>query len=97
MSAGAEGTRADICRAVSHALAPCSRCDGGVTLSGSAAAALAELFRSLAREGDHGSEVPDAAVRAARRLLADIERPGDAGAPEPRAPADRTGPVLASR
>ncbi|GLZ45377.1 hypothetical protein Acsp06_15620 [Actinomycetospora sp. NBRC 106375] len=94
MSAGAEGTRADICREVSHALAPCSRCDGGVTLSGSAAAALAELFRSLAREGD---EVPDAAVRAARRLLADLEPPADAGAPEPRAPADRTGPLLASR
>ena len=94
MSAGAEGSRGDVCREVSRALAPRSRCDGGVTLSGSAAAALAELFRSLAREGD---EVPDAAVRAARRLLADLAHPADAGAPAPRAPADRTGTVLASR
>lgn len=77
---------AEICREAARALAPCSRCDGGLAISGSATAALAELFRLLARE----REVPDVAIRAARRLIAEANgatgtRPA---APAPRTPGD---------
>jgi len=104
VSAGGEvGSRAEECLRTARALAPCARHDGGLTLSGSAAAALAELFRVLARDG---VDVTDAAVRAARRLRAEAEGQDAAdervGAPEtvmapvPRTPAD-PGTLLASR
>jgi hypothetical protein len=81
----------EVLRSASRALAPCARCDGGLTVSGSTAAALAELFRLLAREGDPA----DVAVRAARRLLTDLGAGGTA--PAPRSPADTDGGVLAAR
>jgi hypothetical protein len=95
------GPGAETCREVARALAPHTRRDGGLVLSGSAAAALAEVFRRLARDG---GEVPDVAVRAARRILTDLENaqdpepptPPDA-APAPRAPGDRDPEVLAAR
>jgi hypothetical protein len=100
VSAG--GDTADACRRAARALAPCARCDGGLTLSGSSAAALAELFRVLAREG---ADVTDAAERAARRIRADAEASGRAStagaptlsAPAPRTPADRAPGALAAR
>jgi hypothetical protein len=97
VSAAAEhhaGSPAETCRGAARALAPCSRCDGGLTISGSTAAALAELFRLLAREDD-GTGVPDVAARAARRLLRDAQ--GDPTAPAPRASAEGSGTTLASR
>jgi hypothetical protein len=97
VSAAAEQHRsaAELLREASRALAPCARCDGGLTVSGSTAAALAELFRLLAREG----EPPEVAGRAARRVLADLGGAGTAPAttPSPRAPADTDGGVLAAR
>lgn len=92
---------AETCREVARALAPYTRPDRGLVLSGSAAAALAEVFRRLARDG----EVPDVAVRAARRLLTDLagaESGGRAGtstgtAPTPRSPSDRDPEALAAR
>jgi hypothetical protein len=91
----------ETCREVARALAPYTRPDRGLVLSGSAAAALAEVFRRLARDG----EVPDVAVRAARRLLTDLagaECGGRGGtstgtAPTPRSPSDRDQEVLAAR
>ena len=103
MSAGADvataGTaaRAEACRRAARALAPCARCDGGLTLSGSSAAALAELFRLLAREG---ADVTDAAERAARRIRADAEARGRGpavAAPAPRTPSDPAPGALAAR
>ncbi|HSK58953.1 MAG TPA: hypothetical protein VK935_07865 [Actinomycetospora sp.] len=103
MSAGADparggtATRADECRRTARALAPCARHDGGLTLSGSSAAALAELFRVLACDG---IDVTDAARRAARRIRADAEATGrgpDVTAPAPRTPADPTPGALAAR
>jgi len=88
------------CRDVARALAPYARHDGGLVLSGSAAAALAEVFRRLARDG---GEVPDVAVRAARRILTDLAEapPGppapQAATPAPRSPGDRDQEVLAAR
>lgn len=92
---------AALCREAAHALAPCSRCDGGLAISGSSAAALAELFRLLVREGD----VPEVAARAARRLIADAAGTGTRpAAPAPRSPSDQdprgdhpSGTALASR
>jgi hypothetical protein len=98
VSAAAEhhtSSPAETCREAARALAPCSRCDGGLTISGSTAAALAELFRLLAREGGDGSGVPDVAARAARRLLGDAQ--GDPSVPAPRASAQGSGTTLASR
>jgi hypothetical protein len=95
VSAG--GDTADACRRAARALAPCTRCDGGLTLSGSSAAALAELFRVLAREG---ADVTDAAERAARRVRADAEARGRGtavAAPAPRTPADPAPGALAAR
>jgi hypothetical protein len=103
VSAGADparaGTaaRADACRRAARALAPCARHDGGLTLSGSSAAALAELFRVLAREG---ADVTDAAERAARRIGIDAEARGrgsEVTTPAPRTPADRAPGALAAR
>ncbi|GAA4770424.1 hypothetical protein [Actinomycetospora chibensis] len=98
---------AETCRDVARALAPYTRPDRGLVLSGSAAAALAEVFRRLARDG---GEVPDVAVRAARRLLTDLaaadcaaaecaDRAGTSTrtAPTPRSPSDRDPEVLAAR
>jgi hypothetical protein len=96
---------AETCREVARALAPYTRPDRGLVLSGSAAAALAEVFRRLARDG----EVPDVAVRAARRLLTDVAgaesggedrtraEPSTGTAPTPRSPGDRDPEVLAAR
>ncbi|WP_433786276.1 hypothetical protein ACQPX6_06390 [Actinomycetospora sp. CA-101289] len=95
MSAG--GDTADECRRTARALAPCARHDGGVTLSGSSAAALAELFRVLARDG---ADVTDAAERAARRIRADAEAGAAATArtaPAPRTPAEPAPGALAAR
>jgi hypothetical protein len=103
VSAGADiapaGTaaRAEACRRAARALAPCTRCDGGLTLSGSSAAALAELFRVLACEG---VDVTDAAERAARRIRTDAEARGHGpavSAPAPRTPADPAPGALAAR
>lgn len=93
---------AETCREVARALAPYTRHDRGLVLSGSAAAALAEVFRRLARDG---GEMPDVAVRAARRLLTDLaeaeegHRDGTSTgtAPTPRSPGDRDPEVLAAR
>ena len=93
---------AETCREVARALAPYTRHDRGLVLSGSAAAALAEVFRRLARDG---GDVPDVAVRAARRLLTDLaateggDRAGTSTgtAPTPRSPSDRDSEVLATR
>jgi hypothetical protein len=90
---------AETCREVARALAPYTRHDRRLVLSGSAAAALAEVFRRLARDG----EVPDVAVRAARRLLTDVAgaedgaEPSTGTAPTPRSPSDRDPEVLAAR
>ena len=92
---------AETCRDVARALAPYTRPDRGLVLSGSAAAALAEVFRRLARDG----EVPDVAVRAARRLLTDLadaesrdhDETSTGTAPTPRSPSDRDPEVLTAR
>ncbi|PVY97470.1 hypothetical protein [Actinomycetospora cinnamomea] len=92
--------RAEECRRAARALAPCTRHDGGLTLSGSSAAALAELLRVLARDG---ADVTDAVVRAARRLHAEAQAQSGtptaatAGAPAPRAAADAAPGSLAAR
>jgi hypothetical protein len=94
---GGTAARADACRRAARALAPCTRCDGGLTLSGSSAAALAELFRVLARDG---GDVTDAIERAARRICGDAETRGHGPAvtaPAPRAPADPAPGALAAR
>lgn len=85
---------AETCREVARALAPYARHDGGLVLSGSAAAALAEVFRRLARDG---GEVPDVAVRAARRLLTDLAEAPASTTPAPRSPSDQDSEVLAAR
>ena len=103
MSAGADlavgdtAARADACRRAARALAPCARHDGGLTLSGSSAAALAELFRVLARDD---ADVTDAAERAAHRIRADAEARGrgsEVTTPAPRTPADPAPGALAAR
>jgi hypothetical protein len=94
--------RAEECRRAARALAPCTRHDGGLTLSGSSAAALAELLRVLARDG---ADVTDAVVRAARRLHAEAQAQvstpppptATVAAPAPRAPADPAPGALAAR
>ena len=90
-AAGEPASGVQLLRDVSLGLAPRTRRDGGLRISGSTAAALAELFRQLAREG----EPSDVATRAARRLLADLDAAGSA--PAPRTPADAGGGVLAAR
>jgi hypothetical protein len=96
-ASGDPATRTEECRRTARALAPCARHDGGLTLSGSSAAALAELFRVLACDG---VDVTDAARRAARRLRADAEAGGrgtEVTAPAPRTPADPAPGALAAR
>jgi hypothetical protein len=93
----ARAVQADTCRRAARALAPCARCDGGLTLSGSSAAALAELFRVLAREG---ADVTDVVGGAARRICGDAEARGHGPAvtaPAPRTPADTAPGALAAR
>lgn len=103
MSAAADPTGSgDACTRAAAALAPRACPGGGLTLSPSGVAALADLFRALGRGRDAG----DVADRAARRVLAALEREATTAttattaptAPAPRTPGDQaTGGLLAAR